>query len=68
MRYFNDSVGDSILLDSNFFNSLKHDSNPYYPEHKTHFFNGTYYMSYRTEKNERAQSDIIYFATTAGME
>ena len=34
----------------------------------TLIFNGTYYMSYRTEKNERAQSDIIYFATTAGME
>lgn len=56
MRYFNDSVGDSILLDSNFFNSLKHDSNPYYPEHKTHFFNGTYYRS-------PAEADIAMFYT-----
>ena len=34
----------------------------------TLIFNGTYYMSNRTERNERAQSDIIYFATTVGME
>ncbi len=34
----------------------------------TLIFNGTYFQDNRSEKNERTQSDIIYFATTAGME
>ncbi len=33
----------------------------------TLIFNGQYFNT-KTEKNERQQSDIIYFATTAGME
>ena len=37
-RYIN-SAGESVILDSKFFDSLKHDSNPYYPEHKTVYYN-----------------------------
>ena len=48
-----------VIINSDFFDSLKHDANPFYPEHKTHYFNGTYYRSpieaniarYYTEKD-----------------
>ena len=33
-RRFIDSTGESVIIDGKFFESLKHDSNPYYPEHK----------------------------------
>lgn len=56
IRKYTDSVGESVILDSNYFNSLKHDSNPYYPEHKTHFYNGTYYRS-------PAEAEIARFYT-----
>jgi len=36
---------ESVILNGAFFESLKNDANPYYREHKTHFFNGTYYRS-----------------------
>ena len=36
---------DFVVINSDFFDSLKHDANPYYPEHKKYFFNGTYYRS-----------------------
>ncbi|MCR5327709.1 MAG: hypothetical protein K6E12_02485 [Saccharofermentans sp.] len=44
-RRFIDASGESVILDRKFFDSLKHDSNPYYPEHKTIYYNGTYYRS-----------------------
>lgn len=39
------SEDEFVILDSNYFNSLKNDANPFYPEHKTHYFNGIYYRS-----------------------
>ena len=39
------SENESVIIDSKFFYSLKNDANPFYPEHKTHYFNGTYYRS-----------------------
>ena len=55
-RRFIDSTGESVIIDAKFFESLKHDSNPYYPEHKTHYYNGTYYRS-------AAEADIARFYT-----
>lgn len=50
------SENEFVILDSNYFNSLKNDANPYYPEHKTHYFNGIYYRS-------PAEADIARFYT-----
>lgn len=58
-RYIN-SAGESVILDSRFFDSLQHDSNPYYPEHKTVYYNGTYYRS-------AAEADIARFYTEQGI-
>lgn len=60
IRRYIDSVGESVILDSKFFDSLKHDSNPYYPEHKTCYYNGTYYRS-------AAEADIARFYTEQGI-
>ena len=60
VRRFIDSVGEPVILDSKFFNSLKHDSNPYYPEHKTCYYNGTYYRS-------AAEADIARLYTEQGI-
>ena len=59
-RRFIDSTGKSVIIDGKFFESLKHDSNPYYPEHKTHYYNGTYYRS-------AAEADIARFYTEQGI-
>ena len=59
-RRFIDSAGDSVILDSSFFNNLKHDSNPYYPDHKTCYYNGTYYRS-------AAEAEIARFYTEQGI-
>ena len=55
-RYLQTGYGGQIAIDSKFFSSLKHDSNPYYPEHKTYYYNGTYYRS-------AAEADIARFYT-----
>ena len=60
IRSFVDSTGESVIIDGKFFESLKHDSNPYYPEHKTHYYNGTYYRS-------AAEADIARFYTEQGI-
>ena len=59
-RRFIDAAGDSVILDRKFFDSLKHDSNPSYPEHKTVYYNGTYYRS-------AAEADIARFYTEEGI-
>ncbi len=59
-RRFIGSSGESVIINGDFFNSLKHDSNPYYPEHKTHYYNGTYYRS-------AAEADIARFYTEQGI-
>ena len=43
-RYINSS-NESVIMNGRFFESLKNDANPYYPEHKKYYFNGTYYRS-----------------------
>lgn len=55
-RRFISPDGESVIMDKKFFDSLKHDSNPYYPEHKTHYYNGTYYRS-------AAEANIARFYT-----
>ena len=55
-RWLNTGSDEAVVIDSTFFMNLKHDSNPYYPEHKTHFYNGTYYRS-------PAEADIARFYT-----
>ena len=59
-RRFIDVTGESVILDRKFFDSLKHDSNPYYPEHKTVYYNGTYYRS-------AAEASIARFYTEQGI-
>ena len=58
-RYLNASE-EPVVIDSKFFESLKHDSNPYYPEYKTAYYNGTYYRS-------AAEADIARFYTEQGI-
>lgn len=59
-RRFINNKGDPVIINGDFFDSLKNDSNPYYPEHKTHFFNGTYYRS-------PAEAEIARFYTEQGI-
>ena len=59
-RRFVGSAGESVIINASFFDSLKHDSNPYYPEHKTHYYNGTYYRS-------PAEAEIARFYTEQGI-
>ena len=58
-RYLNPE-GESVIINRKFFDSLKHDSNPYYPEHKTAYYNGTYYRS-------AAEAAIAKFYTENGI-
>lgn len=58
-RYINPN-GESVIIDRKFFDSLKHDSNPYYPDHKTIYYNGTYYRS-------AAEATIARFYTENGI-
>ena len=41
--YYSDN--EFVITDSKFFDRLQNDANPYHPEHKTVFYNGTYYRS-----------------------
>ena len=59
-RRYIDCIGKQVFLDRKFFDSLKHDSNPYYPEHKIHYYNGTNYRS-------AAEADIARFYTEQGI-
>lgn len=54
------NVGESVKINGEFFDSLKHDSNPFFPEHKTYYYNGTYYRS-------AAEADIARFYTEQGI-
>lgn len=45
IRRYIDSSNHSVIMDGKFFESLKNDANPYYPEHKKYYFNGIYYRS-----------------------
>lgn len=54
------SADDAVILDGNFFNSLKNDANPNYRENKTFFYNGTYYRS-------AAEVSIATFYTENGI-
>ena len=54
------SPDDAVILDSNFFESLKNDADPNYRETKTVFYNGTYYRS-------AAEADIARFYTENGI-
>ena len=54
------SADDAVILNSDFFESLKHDADPNYRETKTMFYNGTYYRS-------AAEVDIARFYTENGI-
>lgn len=45
VRCYLNNNNESIVMDRVFFDSLKNDANPYHPESKTHYYNGTYYRS-----------------------
>ena len=47
---------ESVVIDSNFFHSLKNDANPNHRENKTAFYNGIFYRS-------AAEADIARFYT-----
>lgn len=59
-RRFLNVAEESVIMDSKFFENLKHDSNPYFPECKKHYFNGTYYRS-------AAEAEIARFYTEEGI-
>jgi len=54
------SSNDSVTLDRKFFDGLKNDANPYHPESKTFYYNGTYYRS-------ASEADIARFYTEQGI-
>ena len=55
-----DPAGRPVIINGRFFESLKHDSNPYFPEHKRFYYNGTYYRS-------AAEASIARFYTEQGI-
>jgi len=60
VRMFNIGNGERVALDRAYFDSLKNDADPYYPESKKYFFNGIYYRSV-------AEKEIAEFYTTNGI-
>lgn len=54
------SDSSSVVLDGEFFESLKNDANPNHRENKTHYYNGTYYRS-------SAEVEIARFYTEQGI-
>lgn len=58
-RYLNPAE-ESVFIGRKFFDSLKHDSNIYYPEHKTVYYNDTLYRS-------AAEANIARFYTENGI-
>ena len=59
-RSFLNNNNETVILDGNFFKSLKNDVNPYFPDSKKYFYNGTYYRS-------AAEVDIARFYTEQGI-
>ena len=57
---FNVGNGKQVVLDRSYFDSLKNDADPYYPESKKYFFNGIYYRSV-------AEKEIAEFYTVNGI-
>lgn len=45
VRKFIDYVGNPVVMNKEFFDSLENDADPDYPENKKYFFNGVYYRS-----------------------
>ena len=60
VRMFNVGNGEQVVLDRSYFDSLKNDADPYYPESKKYFFNGIYYRSV-------AEKEIAEFYTVNGI-
>ena len=45
IRRLNTGNGNTVILNKDYFDSLKNDADPSYPESKKYFFNGVYYRS-----------------------
>lgn len=45
IRSYLNNNNDPVIMDSVFFNNLKNDADPFYPDNKKFFYNGTYYRS-----------------------
>ena len=60
VRKYINHIGEHVTLNGEFFESLKNDANPDYPESKKYFFNGVYYRSV-------AEKEIAEFYTIHGI-
>lgn len=60
IRTFLNNNNEPIILDGAFFESLKNDANPYYPDNKKYYYNGIYYRSI-------AEVDIARYYTEQGI-
>ena len=45
VRSYLNNNDEPIIMDSAFFNNLKNDADPFYPDNKKYLYNGTYYRS-----------------------
>lgn len=45
VRKFINHIGEPVVINKEFFDSLENDADPEYPENKKYFFNGVYYRS-----------------------
>ena len=59
-RSFLSTNAKQIVINSDFFENLPNDANPYYPDSKKYFYNGTYYRS-------NAEREIAHFYTEQGI-
>ena len=60
IRSFQGANNETIIMNGKFFDSLRNEANTYHPEHKTWFYNGSYYRS-------SAERDIARFYTEQGI-
>lgn len=60
IRKFSTNGNETVVINKDFFESLKNDSNPYHLQSKTFYYNGTYYRS-------SAERDIARYYTEHGI-
>ncbi len=60
IRSYLNNNKEPVIMDSAFFDGLKNDADPYYPDNKKYFYNGTYYRS-------AAEADVAGYYTRQGI-